>query len=114
MAGVTLLRHAGCLLLGVGVALAAAVVHRSAFPLGLLLALVTTFAVPSWLLRSRRPRTAASYVAGWLAVFGVLLLGRPEGDFLVAGDVEGYALMAAAFGLLVVGVVAASLQTRPG
>ena len=99
------LRHAGSLLLGALVALAAVGVHRSLFPLGVLLAVATTWAVPWWQLRSRWPRTAASYCLGWLGMFAVVVAGRPEGDYAVAGDLAGYALMAAGFGL-VVGVVA--------
>ena len=102
----TLLRHAGCLLLGAAVALAALAVHRSAFPAGLVLGLVTTFAVAWWLVRSRRPRTAASYVVGWLAVLVLAALGRPEGDFALASDLEGYALLVAGLPLLLVGIVA--------
>jgi hypothetical protein len=102
----TLLRHLGCLVLGSVVALAAVAVHRSAFPLGLLLALATTFAVPWWLMHSTRPRTAASYVVGWLVVLVVVLVGRPEGDYALAGDLRGYALMAAGFVLMLLGVLA--------
>jgi hypothetical protein len=93
------------LVVGVLVALAAAVVHRGLFPVGLLLAVAATYAVPWWLLRSRHPRTAASYVVGWLAMFAVVVTGRPEGDFVLAQDLRGIALMVAGIGLVVVGVV---------
>ena len=73
-------------------------VHRSAFPLGLLLAAATTYAVPWWLLRSSAPRTATSYAVGWLVVLGVVVAGRPEGDFAIAQDLRGRSL------LLVVGL----------
>jgi hypothetical protein len=109
----TLLRHLACLVLGSVVAVAAVAVHRSAFPLGLLLALVTTFAVPWRLLRSTRPRAAASYVVGWLVVLAVVVPGRPEGDYALAGDVRGYALMAAGFVLLLLGIVALAGGRRP-
>jgi hypothetical protein len=102
---VTLLRHLGCLLLGAAVALAAVAVHRSAWPAGLVLALVTTFAVPWWLIRSRRPGTAASYVLGWLAVLVLVALGRPEGDYALASDFEGYALLVSGLPLVLVGIV---------
>ena len=101
----TLARHAVCFLLGLSVALCAVAVHRSVFPLGLLLALSATFAVSWWLLRSTRPHTVASYVAGWVVLFGVTVSGRPEGDFALAGDVRGHSLMAACFVLVAVGVV---------
>ncbi len=107
-----MLRHAAALLLGALVALASVAVHRSAFPLGLLLAVVTTYAVPWWLLRSTRPRTAATYVAGWLVVFGFVVTGRPEGDYAIAQDVKGLTLMLAGLGLVVVGVVSLT-RTRP-
>jgi hypothetical protein len=103
---VNLLRHLACLVVGAAVALASVVVHRSAFPLGLLLALVTTFAVPWWLLTSVRPRTVASYVVGWLVVLVLVLEGRPEGDYALAGDLDGYALLGAGFLLILVGIVA--------
>jgi Family of unknown function (DUF6113) len=106
------LRHAAALLLGALVALASVAVHRSAFPFGLLLAVVTTYAVPWWLLRSTRPRTAASYVAGWLVLFAGVVTGRPEGDFVMAQDVKGLTLMLAGLGLVVVGVVSLT-RTRP-
>jgi hypothetical protein len=60
-----------------------------------------------WLLRgSMRPRLAASYCLGWLVVFGVAVAGRPEGDYVLAGDLAGYAMMATAFALVVLGVSA--------
>jgi hypothetical protein len=102
---VALLRHLGCLVLGAAVALGAVLVHRSAPPLGLLLALASTFAVPWWLLRSVHPRQAATYVAGWLAVLATVAAGRPEGDYLIAGDAPGYLLLASGVVLVVLGLV---------
>lgn len=103
---VALLRHAGCVLLGVLVALGALAAHRSAPPWGLLLAVAASWAVPWRLLLSRWPRTAASYVVGWLAMLGLVVAGRPEGDYALAGDLAGYSLLAAGFVLVGVGVVA--------
>jgi hypothetical protein len=105
---VTVLRHVLCALTGAVTGLAAVAVHRSAFPVGLLLALVTTFGVAWTLQRSSHPRTAGSYAVGWLLVFGAVFAGRPEGDYAVVADLAGYALMAAALLLAVVGVVAAA------
>jgi hypothetical protein len=102
---VTLLRHAACLLLGLVVSLGALVVHRSAFPLGLLLALVSSLGVPWWLLRSGSPRTAVSYVVGWLLLLGLAVIGRPEGDYVLAADVRGYGLLGGGFVLVAFGVV---------
>lgn len=101
----SLLRHALCLVLGAAVALASILAHRTAFPFGLLLALATSFAVPWWLVRSRHPRTATTYAVGWLAVLALGVAGRPEGDFVLAGDVRGYTLMAAGFVMVLVGIV---------
>ena len=88
--------------MGASVAVAALAVHRSAFPLGLLLAVVTTYAVPWWLLRSSAPRTAASYAVCWLVVLGVVVAGRPEGDFAIAQDLEGIVLLVVGVGLVAV------------
>ena len=108
----SLVRHAGCVLLGVLVALAAVGVHRSLFPLGVLLAVAATWAVPWWQLRSPWPRTAASYCLGWLGMFAVVVAGRPEGDYALAGDLAGYSLMAAGFALVVVGIVSLGRSSR--
>jgi hypothetical protein len=109
---VAVLRHAGCLVLGVLVAVAAVGVHRSVPPWGLLLAVATTWAVPWRLLLSRWPSTAASYVVGWLGLFVLVVVGRPEGDYALAGDLAGYALMVAGFVLVVVGIVALAGSSR--
>jgi hypothetical protein len=101
---VTLLRHAAALLVGLLVSLASVAVHREAFPLGLVLAVLTTYAVPWWLLRSAHPRTASTYVVGWLAVLVGALLGRPEGDFALQQDLNGVLLLVAGLGLVAVGV----------
>jgi Family of unknown function (DUF6113) len=103
---VSLLRHLACVVLGALVALASVAVHRSVFPWGLLLALATTFAVPWWLLASPRPRTAASYVVGWLVLLALVVTGRPEGDYALASDLEGYSLMVAGMVLVLMGIVA--------
>ncbi len=108
----TLLRHLACLVAGAAVALAAVLVHRSVFPFGLLLALAASFAVPCWLLTSARPRTAASYVVGWLGLLGLVVGGRPEGDYLLADDVGGYTMLGAGLLMVVLGIV--SLAGRRG
>jgi hypothetical protein len=109
---VSLLRHLTCLVVGAAVALGAVLVHRSAFPFGLGLAVATTFAVPWWLLGSARPRTAASYVVGWLVVLGLVVRGRPEGDYVLAGDLEGYSMLGVGFLLVVVGIVSLAGRRR--
>ena len=104
------LRHLAAAVVGVLVAVAAVAVHRSAFPVGLVLGVVTSYAVPWWLLRSSTPRTAASYALGWLAAFAVVVAGRPEGDFALAQDLRGLALMAAGLGMVVVALVGLTRQ----
>ncbi len=98
----TALRHVAALLVGAAVALASLAAHRSLFPLGLLVALASTYAVPWWLLRSSAPRTAASYAVGWLVVLGVVVAGRPEGDFAIAQDLKGILLLVVGLGLVAV------------
>ena len=101
--------HLLMVLMGAAVGVAAVAVHRIfvvSLPLGLVLALLTTFAVAWSLHRIRVPsRLATSYAGGWVLAFAVALRGRPEGDFLVASDAVGYTLMAAAFAVIVVGVL---------
>ncbi len=82
--------------------------HRTAFPAGLALAATAGYAVTWWLLGCRRRWLATVFAAGWLAVFAVLVSGRPEGDFVVAGDARGYALIVTALGLVVAGLVGLS------
>ena len=105
--------HAAFLLLGATVGLLAVVVHRSdlaGVPLGLVIAPVATLVVAWSLWGSRSRRRAVYYAVGWLIVFGVLVAGRPEGDFAVAGDLTGYVLIGTALVLVVVAV--ASLVAR--
>jgi hypothetical protein len=103
---VSVLRHLLSVLTGAATGLAAVIVHRELFPGGLLLALVTTFAIVWWLRRSPWAPTAASFAFGWLLVLGVVLAGRPEGDYVIAADLPGYALLAAGLVLAVVGLAA--------
>lgn len=106
------LLHAIAVVVGAVVSVSAVAVHRSVvldLPLGLLLGLVTTF-VTVWAMREVLPRLATSFAAGWIVVFGFVIVGRPEGDFAVATDLRGYALIAAGLAVVVVGV--ASLSPR--
>lgn len=93
-------------------ALAAVAVHRAGSG-WLVLAVVTSLAVP-WVLRpTTRPRLAASYSLGWLIVFGIALGGRREGDYVLASDAFGYTLMGVAFALVVVAAATLSGRTAP-
>lgn len=101
------MRYLGALLLGVVVALCAVAVHRSTFlglPAGLVLAVLATVLTAVHLRRGEAPRTAAAFCLGWLAVLGLVLTGRPEGDFVLADDVRGYALMGVGLLLVVIGI----------
>lgn len=110
------MRHLGALVLGAVVAVAAVVVHRlDAFglPVGLVLGGLASLYTAWHLRRGAAPRVAASYCLGWVAVLGVVLAGKPEGDFVLASDATGYALMGVGF-LLVGFGVAALLARTPG
>lgn len=90
-------------LVGAATAVAAIAVHRSG-PAWLALA-VTASLGAAWGLRSTgTPRLGAAYCLGWLVVLGLALAGRPEGDYVLAGDVAGYTLMATGFALVVLGI----------
>jgi hypothetical protein len=112
-----LLVHGAAVLVGAAVAVAAVMVHRSVVlgvPLGLLIALATSF-VTLWAMRDMLPRLASSYALGWLVAFGFALFGRPEGDYVVASDLRGYAMMVAGFVMLAIGVVSlTSRRALPG
>jgi hypothetical protein len=100
--------HLGAGLVGALVSLAALAVHRSG--LGwLALAAVVSLAVAWWLRGTARPLLAASYALGWLAVFGVAVAARREGDYVLATDFAGYGLMTVAFAM-----VALVVSTLPG
>ena len=105
--------HVGCLLLGAAVAVCGIAVHGSAFPLGLLLGLVPSYATAWWLTTSVRRRSAASYAVGWLVVLGVAVLGRREGDVALAADLAGYAFVVTGLGHVVVGVVSLAGSRPP-
>jgi hypothetical protein len=98
------LRHLAAALLGAAVALAAVAVHRQGVG-GLLLAWAASVATAWRLGRSAGPRgLALSFAGGWLVLLALVLTGRPEGDYAVASDLAGYALMAAGVAVLAVGV----------
>jgi hypothetical protein len=112
-------RHAGALLLGAVVGLASTAVHRWVLlgvPGGLLLAVSASLLTAWHLRRGPAPRSAAAYCLGWVAVVGLALAGRPEGDYAVAGDVPGYLLMGTGFLLVAFGVasLAPPERAQPG
>ena len=110
----SILRNAACLLLGAAVGLGAIAVYRAMPPFGLLLGLGTSYATAWWLLDSRHPVGGSLYVAGWLAVLAVAVIGRPEGDFVIANDVRGWAMLLGGLGLVVFGLVSLAVSRRSG
>jgi Family of unknown function (DUF6113) len=105
-------------LLGAVVALAATAVHRVdshlrgvVLPWGLVLGLVTSLVVG---LAARYLLGQAGGVclgAGWLSLFAWLTLGRPEGDFVIASDGLGWAMLI--LGLVTMAVLFAITLRRP-
>ncbi|GAA1547020.1 hypothetical protein GCM10009788_56460 [Nocardioides humi] len=98
----------GSLVLGAGVGLATVGLHRYGWGLGLGAAATaaTLVALPGgwW---ARLP-----FALGWVALLGVASVQRPEGDYVVAGDVSGYLLLAV--GAVVLGAGCVGLLRRPG
>ena len=89
------------LLLGVAVGGCALLLHR--YWWGLLLGIVTTAAVlvalpGGWWRR-------LPFALGWVAAVLALSPERPEGDYLLALDARGYALLGVGVGVLVGGLV---------
>ncbi len=97
-----------CLVAGAAIGVGAVVVHLWWW--GLALALVGTLAglvaVPGGWWR-RLP-----LAVGWTAAVGVLAAPRPEGDFLIATNTNGYVLLAAAVVVLVAGLVGLRGRSR--
>jgi hypothetical protein len=89
-------------MLAVGLATGLAVVLVHDRLLGLLLGLAATVAtvvaVPGGVRR-------LGFVAGWVGILAYAAVPRPEGDYLLAADLEGYLLLAAAPVLVVVALV---------
>ena len=111
---IRLLGLLGSLLLGAAVGVASVAVHRdlvAGFPAGLVFVAVVSVYV-AWALRLVFPggRFAASYCLGWLVVLGYVVAGRPEGDFAIASDLEGYGLIVVA--LVMVAALVTSLTGR--
>ncbi|MFW6775816.1 hypothetical protein ACOACO_16145 [Nocardioides sp. CPCC 205120] len=96
-----LLLGAGLLLAGALTGAAAVVVtgHDWGLPLVVAATVAALVAVPT------RRGTVVPFVLGWVAPVLLALRTRPEGDYLVAGDVRGYALLAVTFLVALVGVV---------
>ncbi|WP_182379941.1 hypothetical protein [Nocardioides sp. WS12] len=86
-----------CALLGLGVSVCTVALHGYAWglALGLAATAASLVALPAgWWSR-------LSFALGWVAVLVLVTPERAEGDFVVAGDVDGYLLLGA--GILVFG-----------
>ncbi|MGB0100465.1 MAG: hypothetical protein WBP61_09310 [Nocardioides sp.] len=91
---------AGALLVGAVTGVATVALHELWWGLALALGALTTTMValpPGWWSR-------LSFVVGFDAVVGWLTLPKPEGDYLISQDVQGYALLATGLVLLVVAI----------
>lgn len=98
----------GSLALGLVTGVAAVLVHGrlTGLVLGLAATGATAVAMPSG---TRR----LGFVAGWVGVVAYASVPRPEGDFLVPADLEGYVLLGAAPILVVLALVTLPPPRRP-
>lgn len=87
---------------------AAVLVHQRTWGLvlGLATATVTSVALPArWWLRP-------AFAAGWMAVVTLAVMPRAEGDYLVPGNVAGYAVLGWSFVLLLAALVTLPARRR--
>lgn len=97
------------LLLGAVVGIATVLVHRMAWglALGLVATALTTYALPpGW-------STRLPFVLGWVAMVGWMTVPRPEGDYLVTENWQGYTLLGFGMVLLVTGLATLPRPRRP-
>lgn len=95
-----LLLAAGLLLAGALTGVAVVALHELVwgFALGLAASVVTVLALPAgWWRR-------LAFVVGWVVTVGFLSVPRPEGDYLISQDWQGYGVLVLGMALLVVGV----------
>jgi hypothetical protein len=94
------------LVVGVVGGLATVLLHQRGW--GLLLGLATAVACTRALPRGW---ARVGFMLGWTAAVGWAMVPRPEGDYLVPGNLLGYALLAGSFVVLLV-ALATSGPTR--
>lgn len=90
----------GLLVLGAGTGVATVAVHDLVwgFALAVLATLATTLALPpGWWAR-------LAFVLGWVLVVGWLTMPRPEGDYAISQDWQGYGVLGVGLVLLVLAV----------
>ncbi|MDF1603964.1 DUF6113 family protein [Nocardioides sp. YIM 152315] len=90
----------GLVVLGAGTGIATVAVHEMPWGLALAVAatVVTAYALPpGW-------RTRLAFVVGWVAMVGWMTLPRPEGDYLVSQDWQGYLVLGLGVALIVAGL----------
>lgn len=91
----------GLLIVGLAVGLASVAVHALwwGLPLAVVTTALTAYAAPGgW--SGRLP-----FVLGWAAMVGGLSIPQGDGDFLIAGDTNGYILVGFGMSVLVAGCV---------
>lgn len=103
-------------MLGAVVGVLAVLVHRSGtgpIPAGLALAVLASpaGAVGLWAAGAARAASTA-YGLGWAVAVFWLLAGRPEGDYLVAGDTAGWVFLFGSAGAVTVATVLGGLVPR--
>lgn len=96
------------LLLGAATGVATVFVHRTAWGLALALAAtaLTAYALPpGW-------STRLPFVLGWVAMVGWMTVPRPEGDYLVSQNWQGYTMLGVGMVLLVAGLATLPRPSR--
>ena len=96
-----LLAAVGLLLAGAVTGLTAVAVHELVwgFVLAVVATAVTVFALPAgWWSR-------LAFVVGWVAMVGWLTVPRPEGDYLVSQDWQGYGVLVGYLVVVLAGAV---------
>ena len=90
----------GLLVVGAVTGIATVAVHEMAgwLALATVATLLTAFALPpGWWSR-------LAFVLGWVPMVGWLAVPRPEGDYVISEDWQGYAVLGLGLLLLVVGI----------